>query len=79
MWAETCLRPAGVGVELLHQVHAVFGGDGPVDDGVPEAHPAQVNRHDSEHAGPLGHDDAAQGPEDARYSGALSDHTLRWS
>lgn len=37
----------------------MFGVDAAVDDAVPQAHLLQVNRDDAQHAGPLGHDDAA--------------------
>ena len=55
---EVYLWSIRVGVEFFHQVHAVFGIDGPVDDGVFQAHPPQVHSYDAEHAGPLGDDHA---------------------
>lgn len=57
---ETYLWSFWVCVEFLHQVHATLGVDGPVDNAVPEAQLSQVNCYNVEHAGPLGHDHAAQ-------------------
>lgn len=47
-----------VSVEFFHKVHAAFGVDSPVDNGIFQAHPPQMNSYDVEHTGPLGHDHA---------------------
>lgn len=75
----------GVSVEFFHQVHAVFGVDSPIYDTVSQAHALQMNCHDAQHAGPLGHDHAAHYQRE-RTSCALqhcSDYlhlqTITWS
>lgn len=55
---EIHLWSFSVGVEFLHQIHALFGVDGPVDDAVSQPDSPQVNGYNSQHAGPLGHDHA---------------------
>lgn len=55
---EVYLWSVRVSVEFFHQVHAAFGVDRPVDDGVFQTHPPHMNGYDAEHAGPLGHDHA---------------------
>ena len=49
----------GVGVEVLHQVHALLRVDRAVDDGILQAQSLQVHHHNFEHACPLGHNHTA--------------------
>lgn len=49
-----------VSVELFHQVHPTLGVDRPINNTISQAHSLQMNCNDAEHAGPLGHDHAAQ-------------------
>lgn len=45
-----------VGVKFFDQIHALFGVDRPIDDGVSQPDSPQVNGYNPQHAGPLGHD-----------------------